>query len=83
MKIEGDYVIFTPEETSKLKYRSRGDEWSFIRNDPPQWEGLAANPDYGYGNAVGSRYMIRRLITACSPEILDQVGYGALSQHFI
>lgn len=86
MRIEGDYIIFTPEETSKLNSRMAGDAWTYERAVPPRWDLLAANDHYGYTNAndgTDNKYYIRRRIAACTPEQVAEARGGAVYQHFM
>lgn len=81
MKIEGDYIIFNPEETKALTDRRAGDQWSF-NMEPYEWSSVGGLHGRYENSMAGMKYCVRRRLTACTPEQLAEAGRSEF-QHFL
>lgn len=84
MKIEGDYLVCNATEAeSYLRHRVKGDQLNCPYPDS-DWRACEPYSDHAPGEYhPAHNCYIRRLITACSPELLERAGYRAESMHFL
>lgn len=80
MKLEGDYIIFTPLEAGQLRTRFKGDQWS---RDGVSWRDCDTGGVYNTLGYANDHYLIRRLIQHCTPAQLAEVGHAGESVHFL
>lgn len=81
MKLEGDYIIFTPPEAGQLRTRHPGDQWRY--KDSNVWNNCSYEGGHATLGYTNDGYLIRRLIQHCTPEQLAEVGHAGESVHFL